>query len=66
MENTQREFFTINNAWGLQRDSVLKKWNGGYILADEEQFTKLICWLALKKMLYVYVYGEYAKRRKKC
>ncbi len=33
MKNTQREFFTINNAWGLQRESVSKKSNGGYMLA---------------------------------
>jgi hypothetical protein len=29
MKNTQREFFTINNSWGLQRESVSKKSNGG-------------------------------------
>ena len=29
MKNTQREFFPINNAWGLQRESVSKKSNGG-------------------------------------
>jgi hypothetical protein len=37
-------------AWGLQRDRVSKKWNGGLNTCDE-QFTNFVFWLSLKQKL---------------
>jgi hypothetical protein len=51
MKNTQKEIFTFNNAWGLLRGSILKKWMWGYILAQDEHFTYFSFWISLKQKL---------------
>jgi hypothetical protein len=47
MKNTQREFFTINNAWGLQKDSVSKKieWGVNYLPRMDSLQKKILGYL---------------------
>ena len=65
MKNTQREFFTINNAWGLQRESVSKKSNVGLYACLGWTVYQKTFWVIYKTKTALCAYGEYAKRRNK-
>jgi hypothetical protein len=60
MKNRQKEIITFNNTWRLSKNSN----RGLYCkLAKEEKNLKLI-FDYLSKQIFLFIYGEYAERRK--
>jgi hypothetical protein len=55
MKNMQKEISTFNNAWGLKKDSILKKLQGGfYVCLRRTVYKFYFLDIFKKKMLYVY------------